>query len=189
MKSSAKSVFGTAVGVFLEEFKDRVNLNTLLVGNNPKDSLIPQIRDQPLTDERKKMIKVKHVLSMTSGQEGNEPWLAPSPRHFYLGYTGSHKMYEYCFGWWYFEGVPSHRILRFEPGHGFNYSSFGLELMVLAMRNITGEMVGIYVYDRVLGQIDMPVGVRDNQFKNIPYKTEKIQFFRARVGYRWRRGM
>ena len=34
MKSSAKSVFGTAVGVFLEEYKDRVNLHTPLVGES-----------------------------------------------------------------------------------------------------------------------------------------------------------
>jgi CubicO group peptidase (beta-lactamase class C family) len=183
MKSSAKSVFGTAVGVFLEKYKDRVNLDTLLVGTSRKDSLIPQIWDQPLTDERKKLIKVKHVLSMTSGHESNEPWLAPSPRHFYSGYSGSYQMYEYCFGRWYFEGIPGHRILRFEPGYGFNYSSFGLELMALAMRNITGEMVGPYVYDRVLGQIGMPIGVRNNQFKNIPYKTGKKFNFSDEPGW------
>ncbi|TFH12588.1 class A beta-lactamase-related serine hydrolase, partial [Candidatus Bathyarchaeota archaeon] len=173
MKSSAKSVFGTAMGVFLEEYKDQVNLETLLVGDSRENSLIPQIWDQPITDERKKLIKIKHVLSMTSGHEGNEPWLAPSSRHFYSGYNGSFQMYEYCFGWWYFFGVPAHRILKFEPGHGFNYSSFGLELMALAMRNMTGEMVGPYVYDRVLAHIGMPIGIRDNQFKEVPYRTAK----------------
>ena len=183
MKSSAKSVFGTAVGVFLEEYKDRVNLDTPLVGGSRKESLIPQIWDQPITDERKKKIKVKHVLSMTSGHVGNEPWLAPSPRHFYHGYSGSHQMYEYCFGWWYFEGLPSHRILKFEPGHGFNYSSFGLELLALAMRNMTGEMVGPYVYDRVLCHIGMPVGIRDNQFKDVPYRTGKKFNFSMNPGW------
>jgi CubicO group peptidase (beta-lactamase class C family) len=183
MKSSAKSVFGTAVGVFMEKYKDQVNLDTYLVGNNREDSLIPQIWDQPITDERKKLIKVKHVLSMTSGHEGNEPWLAPTPRHFYSGYSGSYQMYEYCFGWWYFDGIPAHRVLRFEPGHGFNYSSFGLELMALAMRNITGEMVGPYVYDRVLTHIGMPIGIRDNQFKEIPYRTSKKFNFSDEPGW------
>jgi CubicO group peptidase (beta-lactamase class C family) len=183
MKSSAKSVFGTAAGVFLEEYVDQVNLDTLLVGKTRKESLIPQIWDQPITDERKNLIKVKHVLSMTSGHERNEPWLVPSQRHFYSGYSGSYQMYEYCFGWWYFDGVPAHRILRFEPGYGFNYSSFGLELMALAMRNITGEMVGPYVYDRVLSQIGMPVGVRDNRFKNIPYRTSKEFNFSDEPGW------
>ena len=183
MKSSAKSVFGTAVGVFLEEYKDKVNLHTSLVGESREDSLIPQIWDHPITDERKKMIKVKHVLSMTSGHEGNEPWLAPTPRHFYHGYSGSYQMYEYCFGWWYFEGLPSHRILKFEPGHGFNYSSFGLELLALAMRNITGEMVGPYVYDRVLEKIGMPLGIRDNQFKDVPYRTGKKFNFSEEPGW------
>lgn len=50
MKSSTKSIFGTAVGVFLEEFKKKITLDTLLVGNGLKDSLIPQIWSQLLTD-------------------------------------------------------------------------------------------------------------------------------------------
>jgi hypothetical protein len=69
-------------------------------------------------------------------------------------------MYEYCFGWWHFEGIPAHHTMKFEPGHGFNYSNFGLEQMALAMRNTTGEEVGPYVYDRVLGKIGMPIGLR-----------------------------
>ena len=183
MKSSAKSVFGTAVGVFLDEFKNLVNLDTLLVGTNPPESLIHQIWEQPITDERKKAIRVKNVLSMTSGHEGNEPWLAPSPRNFYNGYSGSFQMYEYCFGWWYFDGIPSHRILKFEPGFGFNYSSFGLELLALAMRNITGEMVGHYVYDRVLSKIGMPIGIRNNQFKDVPYRTSRKLNFSNEPGW------
>ncbi|MBT5642870.1 serine hydrolase, partial [Candidatus Bathyarchaeota archaeon] len=103
VKSSTKSVFGTAVGVFLDEFKDKVNLDSYLVGNNREESLIPQIWDQPLTDERKTDIKLKHAISMTSGHESDEPWLAPSSRHHYKDYKGALNMYEYCFGWWYFE--------------------------------------------------------------------------------------
>jgi hypothetical protein len=45
MKSSAKSVFGTAVRVFLEEYKDRVNLcarsEKALLG--PEDEIAPWI--------------------------------------------------------------------------------------------------------------------------------------------------
>jgi CubicO group peptidase (beta-lactamase class C family) len=169
MKSSTKSVFGTAVGVFLEEHKDRVNLDTYLVGKSREDSLIPQIWDQPITDERKKTIKVKHVISMTSGHETREPWLAPTFRHRYPGYSGPFQMYEYCFGWWHFKDIPDHHTLKFEPGSDFNYSNYGLEQMALAMRNISGEEVGPYVYDRVLGPIGMPKGIRDNQYRDMPY--------------------
>ena len=183
VKSSTKSVFGTAVGVFLEEYKDKVNLDTLLVGTSREDSLIPQIWDQPITDERKKRIKVKHVISMTSGHESSEPWLALSPRHHHPGYSGSYQMYEYCFGWWYFEGVPGHHILKFEPGHGFNYSNFGLEQLALAMRNMTGEEVGPYVYDRILGLIGMPVGLRDNQYREMPYISPKELNFSDEPGW------
>jgi CubicO group peptidase (beta-lactamase class C family) len=183
MKSSTKSVFGTAVGVFLEEYKDRVNLDTYLVGTSREDSLIPQIWDQPITDERKKKIKVKHVISMTSGHESREPWLAPSTRHLYPDYSGPYQMYEYCFGWWHFDGIPAHHTLKFEPGSDFNYSNYGLEQMALAMRNISGEKVGPYVYDRVLGPIGMPGGIRDEQYRDMPYKTDKELNFSNEPGW------
>ena len=160
--SSTKSVFGTAVGVFLDEFEDQVHLDSYLL------DLIPQIRDQPITDERKKQIRVKHVLSMTSGHDGEEPWRATNPRRHYPGYSGAFQMYEYCFGWWHFEGIPSHKTLHFAPGSDFHYSNFGMEQMALAMRNVSGEQVGPYVYDRVLRHIGMPIGVRDNQYKHVP---------------------
>ncbi|MCW4049547.1 MAG: serine hydrolase [Candidatus Bathyarchaeota archaeon] len=183
VKSSTKSVFGTAMGVFLDEYKDRVNLDSYLVGKSREDSLIPQIWDQPVTDERKKNIKVKHAISMTSGHETPEPWLAPSPRHHYPGYTGALQMYEYCFGWWSFEGVPAHHTLLFEPEYGFNYSNYGLEQMALAMRNISGEQVGPYVYDRVLGEIGMPIELRDNQYRVMVYNDPRELNFSDESGW------
>jgi len=183
MKSSTKSVFGTAVGVFLDEYKDRVNLDTYLVGTSRADSLIPQIWEQPITDERKKKIKVKHVISMTSGHETREPWLAPSTRHHYPGYSGPYQMYEYCFGWWNFAGIPAHHTLKFEPGSGFNYSNYGLEQMALAMRNISGQRVGPYIYDRVLRHIGMPLGIRDNEYRDMPYTDHKELNFSDRPGW------
>ncbi|OGD55616.1 hypothetical protein A3K81_03375 [Candidatus Bathyarchaeota archaeon RBG_13_60_20] len=186
VKSSTKSVFGTAVGAFLEEYKDQVSLETPLTGASREDSLIPQIWGQPLTDERKRLIRVKHVLSMTSGHETREPWLAPSRRVHSPGYTGAYQMYEYCFGWWRFEGVPAQHTLLFEPGRGFNYSNYGMEMMALAMRNLSGEEVGPYVYDRVLGPIEMPVGVRDNQYRVMRYSDERELNFSDEPG--WGRG-
>lgn len=186
MKSSTKSVFGTAVGVFLEEYKDKIDLESLLVGESQEQSLIPQIWNQPLTDERKEKIKVRHVLSMTSGHDTREPWLAPSSRHHYEGYSGPFQMYEYCFGWWYFEGIPAQHILKFEPGGGFNYSNYGLEQMALAMRNVSGEEVGPYLYDRVLSQIGFPELIRNNQYKKMPYSDDKELNYSNEPG--WGRG-
>lgn len=186
MKSSTKSVFGTAVGVFLEEYKQNVDLETPLVGKSQDDSLIPQIWNKPLTDVRKKRIKIKHVLSMTSGHETREPWLAPSSRHHYEDYSCPFQMYEYCFGWWYFDGIPSQHKLKFEPGEGFNYSNYGLEQMALAMRNISGEEVGPYLYDRVLSRIGLPEEIRDNQYKKMPYENDKELNFSDEAG--WGRG-
>jgi CubicO group peptidase (beta-lactamase class C family) len=183
MKSSTKSVFGTAVGVFLDEYRDRVDLDTYLVGFSREESLIPQIWDLPLTDDRKSRIKVKHVISMTSGHETREPWLAPTTRHLYPGYSGSYQMYEYCFGWWHFENIPDHHTLKFVPGSDFNYSNYGLEQMALAMRNITGEQVGPYLYDRVLLHIGMPTGIRDNGFRDMPYADNRELNFSNEPGW------
>lgn len=175
--SSTKSVFGTAAGVFLEEFRDRVTLETPLVGTSKETSLIPQIWDQPLTDERKTRIKVKHVLSMTSGHANAEPWFAPGRREHTPGYSGAFQLYEYCFGWWSFEGagfgVQSHIKLLFEPGMDFRYSNFGLELFSLAIKNVSGQRTGPYLYDRVLGPIGLPAAVRDNQYTDIPYEANQ----------------
>jgi CubicO group peptidase (beta-lactamase class C family) len=183
MKSSTKSVFGTAMGVFLEEFKDRVRLDSYLVGSSREESLVPQIWDQAITDERKRRIQVKHLISMTSGHEGREPWLAPSARAHTPGYTGPFQMYEYCFGWWSFEGISGHQTLRFDPGSDFNYSNFGLEQMALAMRNISGEQVGPYLYDRVLGPIGMPLGIRDNGYRDMPYADNRELNFSEEPGW------
>lgn len=168
LASSTKSVFGTAAGVLLDEYRDRVDLDSYLVGESRDGSLIPQIWDQPISDERKKKIKVKHVLSMTSGHEGDEPWQPPSPHLHYSGYTGAFQMHEYCFGWWHFDDVPAHHTLKFDPGTDFTYSNYGMEQFGLAMRNLSGEMVGPYVYDRVLRHMGMPIGIRDNRYRAIP---------------------
>lgn len=92
-------------------------------------------------------------------------------------------MYEYCFGWWYFEDVPAHHTLMFEPGHGFNYSNFGMEQMALAMRNISGEQIGPYVYDSVLGPIGMPIGLRDNQYREMLCNDPVEQNFSDEPGW------
>jgi CubicO group peptidase (beta-lactamase class C family) len=185
MKSSTASIFGTAVGVFLNQFP-KVTLETPLVGASRKESLIPQIWDQPITDPRKMQIKIKHALSMTSGHETGEPWLAPGRRVLSDGYGASYQMYEYCFGWWQFENVPGQHALRFDPGSTFYYSSFGLEQVALAMRNLTKQEVGPYLYDRVLGPIGLPRSLRDNQYLEMPYTDSRELNFDTSAG--WGRG-
>lgn len=183
MKSSTKSVFGTAVGVFLDEYGDRVNLDTYLVGGSRDESLLPQIWEQPITDERKHRIRVKHVISMTSGHETREPWLAPTVRSHFPGWSGPFQMYEYCFGWWSFQDIAAHHTLKFEPGSDFNYSNYGLEQMALAMRNVSGEQVGPYLYDRVLRHIGMPIGIRDNGYRDMPYADGRELNFSGEPGW------
>jgi CubicO group peptidase (beta-lactamase class C family) len=92
-------------------------------------------------------------------------------------------MYEYCFGWWHFDGIPAHHTLKFEPGSDFNYSNYGLEQMALAMRNISGKQVGPYIHDRVLGPIGMPIGIRDNPYRDMPYYDNKELNFSDEPGW------
>ena len=186
MKSSTKSVFGTAVGVFLDQYRSKVTLESPLVGTSAKESLIPQIWDQPITDPRKMQIKIKHALSMTSGHETREPWLAPSRRMLSEGYAAAYQMYEYCFGWWQFEGIAGQHTLRFAPGSAFNYSNYGLEQVALAMRNISKQEVGPYVYDKVLRHIGMPRELSTNQYRDMPYTDNRELNFDISAG--WGRG-
>ena len=95
-------------------------------------------------------------------------------------------MYEYCFGWWHFAGVPAHHTLLFAPGCDFNYSNFGLEQMALAMRNISGEEVGPYVYERVLRHLGFPTGIGENQYVEMPYEDDRELNFADEPG--WGRG-
>lgn len=183
VKSSTKSVYGTALGVFLDEYKGKMTLDSLLVGENEEESLIPYIWGQPITDELKTKIKIKYANSMTSGHESDEPWVPPSERRHYKDYTGPMNMYEYCFGWWEFEGVPAQHTLMFDPGTGFNYSNYGLEMTALAMRDISGEMVGPYIYDRVLGKIGMDRRLRDNQYKHMVYNDPRELNFSNEPGW------
>jgi CubicO group peptidase (beta-lactamase class C family) len=183
MKSSTKSVFGTGVGVFLDDYKDQVNLDSYLVGESRESSLIPQIWDQPITDEAKKHIKVKHVLSMTSGHAGPESWLGTGTRRHHTGYLGAFQIHEYCFGWWNFEGVASHETLLFEPGSDFMYSNFGMEQMALAIRNIAGTDLGPYTYDKVLGPIGMTIDLRNNRYRDMPYSDKMELNFSGDPGW------
>jgi len=40
------------------------------------------------------------------------------------------------------------------------------------MQQISGEKVGPYIYDRVLFKIGMPLGIRNNQDRDMPYTDD-----------------
>jgi CubicO group peptidase (beta-lactamase class C family) len=43
--------------------------------------------------------------------------------------------------------------------------------MALAIRNVAGKDLGPYTYDKVLGPIGMPIGLRDNRYRDMPYSN------------------
>jgi CubicO group peptidase (beta-lactamase class C family) len=55
--------------------------------------------------------------------------------------------------------------------------------MALAMRNLSGEQVGPYLYDRVLGPIGMPVEIRDNAYRDMPYSDGRELNFSDQAGW------
>ena len=138
-----------------------MSLDSYLVGSSREDSLIPQIWDQPLTDERKTRITVAHALSMTSGHETREPWLAPTTRRAYPGYSGAMQMYEYCFGWWRFDDVPDHHTLRFEPGSQGVYTNVGYYVLGALIERVSGHRYEEYVVEHVLD----PLGMTNTRFE------------------------
>ena len=55
--------------------------------------------------------------------------------------------------------------------------------MALAMRNISGQQVGPYVYDRVLRRIGMPLAIRDNRYRDMPYADNRELNFSDEPGW------
>ena len=78
--------------------------------------------------------------------------------------------------------MPSQAKLLFEPGTGWNYSNFGLELLALAAKNVSGQPLNVYAYDHVLGPIGLPREVRDHSYPDIPYDNPNLMNFSRQPG-------
>jgi CubicO group peptidase (beta-lactamase class C family) len=92
----------------------------------------------PLSDPRKAGITLRHLLTMTSGISGQEPYTF-CPFEWSLGKV---------------EGSPWSR-LEGEPGTGFRYSNAAIAHLVLLFHRAAGQDLYPFLKERVFGPIGM----------------------------------
>lgn len=148
--SCTKSFTGVAWGLLLDESMQGVTPNRpLLTLESPAYDFIPD--GQPLTDPRKTEIKIKHLLSMTSGIAGESEEIAS------VSVGPQQGPFEFCLG-----KVPNRYgqmadTLASNPGEKWDYSDPAVAHLSLALYHITGQDIRSYMTDRVLS----PIGIEN----------------------------
>jgi CubicO group peptidase (beta-lactamase class C family) len=148
--SCTKSATGMAFGMLFEDSR-----NHLLPGGQQIDlestayDFIPE--GQPLSDSRKKQIKLKHLLSMTSG--------IPGESHGLLGMAvvpGSGE-FELALGKESSRFGASAATLMAAPGESWDYSDQGFAHLALIFSKVSGKEISDYMNERVF----RPIGIRN----------------------------
>ena len=148
--SGTKSFAGTAWGLLFEESR-----RCKIQNRKPVDlesyayEYIPE--GYPLTDIRKEKIKIKHLLSMTSGIPGESMGVigmtaATGEGHFEFALGKCPNRY----GKWVDK-------LAAEPGTKWDYCDAGVSHLALAFKNITDIEISEYMNERILE----PIGIEN----------------------------
>lgn len=148
--SCTKSATGIAFGMMFEDSRDHK-----LPGDQKIDlesaayDFIPEGR--PLSDPRKGKIKLKHLLSMTSGIPGESQGLlgvavVPGKGEFELALGKEPSR----FG-------ASGAIMTSAPGEHWDYSDAGFAHLSLIFSRVTGKEIADYMNERVF----RPIGIRN----------------------------
>jgi CubicO group peptidase (beta-lactamase class C family) len=148
--SATKSATGIAFGLMFEDSR-----NHKLPGNLKIDmestayDFIPEGR--PLSDPRKDKIKLKHLLSMTSGIPGQSQGLlgiavAPGNGEFELALGRDSSRF----------GASAATMMA-DPGERWDYSDAAFAHLSLIFSKVTGQEIGDYMNERVF----QPIGIRN----------------------------
>jgi len=155
MHSAGKAFTCTAAGILMESRRDLFPeaLDQLVYDGN----YLPP-GHEPVRDERKRRIRLGHLLSHTSGLRGNNgnSWdrsgavtLDPPgpdggfPDHVAFGQAA-----------WPHHGVDTHTDPMWcDPGEGYSYASAGPLIAGAMIRHLTGQEVAAYMGERVFGPI------------------------------------
>jgi len=144
--SGTKSFTGTAFGLLLNDFaKTDQKINFDL--ESCAYQFIPE--GYPLSDPKKEKIKIKHLLSMTSGIPGE------SANAFGAPTTIRNGPFEHAFG-----RCPNRygkwvARLHSEPGTRWDYSDPAMCHLSVIFTNVAGRRMDEYLTERVIG----PIGV------------------------------
>lgn len=148
--SCTKSFTSVAWGMLFEDSKNGLLPGGVKVG--PESfayDYIPQ--GFPLSDERKKNIKIKHLLSMTSGLAGEmtkgiygcpTDYKSGGPFELILGKCTSRK------------GIAVDKLTA-EPATVWDYSDVGFMHLAIMFHNITGRQMSDYIRERIFE----PIGI------------------------------
>jgi CubicO group peptidase (beta-lactamase class C family) len=148
--SCTKSATGIAMGMLLDDSR-----NHKLPGDAKIDlesrayDFIPE--GSPLTDPRKQNIKLKHLLTMTSGIPGEDSGLvgvavAPGGGEFELALGKQPSR----FG-------ASAALMTAEPGEHWEYSDAAFAHLSLIFAKVAGREIGEYMKERVF----QPIGIQN----------------------------
>jgi CubicO group peptidase (beta-lactamase class C family) len=148
--SCTKSATGIAFGIMLDDSR-----NHKLPGDQKIDlestayDFIPE--GHPLSDPRKDKIKLKHLLSMTSGIPGESHGLLG------LAVVPGNGEFELALGKDPSRFGASAATMMAEPGERWDYSDAGFAHLSLIFSKVTGEEIGEYMNERVF----RPIGIRN----------------------------
>jgi CubicO group peptidase (beta-lactamase class C family) len=148
LASCGKSFTSIATGILVAEqpklFPDGLDQRVLTPQYLPPEAL-------PLTDPRKKDIKLGHLLAMTSGIRGNNPVhvLGKERTIEPAGPDGSLACIDaVAFGQQEgnYQGRPySTKTLWCEPGEGYSYATSSIHLASVILRHVTGMELQQYI--------------------------------------------
>jgi CubicO group peptidase (beta-lactamase class C family) len=148
--SSTKSATGIAFGMALDDSrKHRLPGNVAIDLDSPVYDFIPE--GHPLTDPRKANIKLKHLLTMTSGIPGEERGISG------LAVTPGHGEFEFALGKEPNRFGISAAKLTAEPGEHWDYSDAAFAHLSLIFAKVTGQEIGEYMGERVF----QPIGIQN----------------------------
>lgn len=151
--SCTKSFTGTAYGVLFEDCRlgkfpaeKTVDLDTLVY------NFIPE--GHPLSDSRKERIRLRHLLSMTSGIPGESRGIRSIPTETGVGHfeaaLGLHPTKARSWP----EGRWTDKLIA-EPGTTWDYCDPAIAHLALAFFHITGREISEFLQERVLS----PIGI------------------------------
>ena len=148
--SGTKSFTGTAWGLLLDDSSrgklpgsKKVDIDSFAYDYLPEG--------YPLSDERKKNIRVRHLLSMTSGIPGEGSGVIGMPTA-----TGQ-GAFEHAFGFCPNRYGVWANTLAAEPGSCWDYSDAGMCHLAVMFHNITGRDMADFMEERVFG----PIGIEN----------------------------
>jgi CubicO group peptidase (beta-lactamase class C family) len=151
LASVGKSYTSIAVGILLNErpdrFPDGLDQRVFTPGYLPAEAF-------PLTDARKKDIRLGHLLAMTAGIRGNNPVhvLGKERTIDPAGPDGATACIDaVAFGkQGMYQGRPySTETLWCEPGEGYSYATSSIHLASVVLRHVTGMELQQYVAERL----------------------------------------